>query len=166
MTQPPVPRPSGTPPQKPQKKNQTFPFETIFVVMIAMNLMPRGEAIDAAHARNAALFRLVVTLIGVIGLIVTYFIKRRSVANMPMAGADPALPSPAMGPVNPWDSTAAWQGMVLKYAMTRQSALRHEKLAMRHHPTMLLSLLTLPVFFQFPDCLSQLEQNERRCCAG
>ncbi len=150
--QPPFPIPSGTPPRKPQKKNQSFSIETIFVVMIAMNLMPRGEAVDAAHARNAALFRLSVTLIGVNGLVATYLVKRKRAAETSLDGASGASLSPASsasGPVNPWDSAAAWEGMALSYAMTRQSALRTEKVTLRRHPTILLSLFiaaALPAF--------------------
>jgi hypothetical protein len=143
------PNPTGLPPAKPPKKNQAFPVETVFVVMIAMNLMPRGEAIDAAHARNAALFRLTITLIGVIGLLVTFFVKRSRDGKASAESLSPGFPSQSAGPVNPWDSTAAWQGMVLTYAMTRQSAFRYEKLALKWHPTMLLSLVTLPVFASF-----------------
>jgi hypothetical protein len=139
------------PTKKKQQKppSQPFAIETVFYVMIAMSLIPRGEAIDAAHARSAALFRMTVTLVGVLGLIVTFFIKRSRAANAP---TDPAasIPLPFQAAANPWDMAAgpqvAWQGIVATYAMTRQSALRNEKMAMKRNPKMLLPLLSFPTF--------------------
>jgi len=61
-------------------KSKYSTLETVFLVMVVTSFFPHGHAVDAAHARNAALFRLGVVLVGLIGYVVVQIFKRRSPA--------------------------------------------------------------------------------------
>lgn len=59
----------------------------LIVAMVVVNT-PRGPAIDAAHARNALIFRLAVTLVALVGVPITWkMIKKTQAAELAMASS-------------------------------------------------------------------------------
>jgi len=97
-------------------------LEMVFVLLMILPwVLPHGKAIDAEHARNAALFRFALGLTGFVGSLF-FTVKRWLAPKVPANGsalpaADLVAPVPRnalttaspAGDVaaNPWDSTAA-----------------------------------------------------------
>lgn len=90
------------------KSQQYSLWETIFSVLIAVSVfLPRGHAVDPAHAQASALFRLSMTLVGVIGLVVVSY-KKKHATKM---AATARLNSADNPPVNP-NAPVVGQNMV------------------------------------------------------
>ena len=74
-------------------------LQTVFLVMCANGLLSRSRPIDAAHAHNAAVFHLVVSAVGFVGLLWVQKQRRRA-AQVPPDSTSPLNPlSPAGGGV-------------------------------------------------------------------
>jgi hypothetical protein len=153
-------------------------LQTVFMVMIVVpNVLPQGQAIDPAHARNAAVFRLVQTLIGVVGLIGVGLyrwlgpkpppppVPPSTGAGYESGGAPSptvvaplppgAAPAPHMtGTVNPWAASASAPAasdrphLTVVYRSLPESTWRCERYVLFHYlPT------TLGLFFMPALCL-------------
>lgn len=57
-------------------------LQIVFTVMCFNGLFSRGHAIDAAHAYRAALFHLVVSVVGLVGLFWTQAARKRAAATL------------------------------------------------------------------------------------
>ena len=112
-------------------------LETVFTVLIALSVfLPQGHAIDAAHARASALFRLAMVITGLIGLVTVYILKRR-------------LPPDAPGVSSlPGRRRAAGAGRDShRHRVTPAAARRGEWYVMTHHWQTALTLLAFPLFW-------------------
>ena len=120
-------------------KKQTYStLETVFLVMIVVtSLLPRGHAIDAAHARAEASFRLAMIGIGLTGRVVTSFLKRRLPPEPSVALAS-GLPPGVAPPLEPG-------AIRLAYQVTKASAWRGEWYGMTHRWQTVASLVVAPL---------------------
>ncbi len=109
-------------------------WDTVFLVpLVVVNLMPRGQGIDAAHALAGAAFRLLVSVICLIGFITIQVLKRRPVRGEP--------PLPWQQPLAPWEqppyAPATPAAISIEYNNTREYSWRAEKYALFHQPATL-----------------------------
>ena len=124
-------------------KKQTYStLETVFLVMIIVpGLLPRGHAIDAAHAHAEALFRLTLLAIGIVGRVPLYFLKRRLPPDPSVAlalGLPPGVAPPLeLGAIR------------ITYSATAASAWRGELYNMTHRWKTILSLVAAPLIWSF-----------------
>lgn len=85
--------------QQQQQGQQISLLEIVFfVMMVVPQVLPRGNVIDAAHARNAALFRLAMSLVGLIGFVTVKALKwlkrRQRAAESAATVAGNGVPTP------------------------------------------------------------------------
>ena len=122
------------------KKRTYSTLETVFLVMIVVpGFLPRGHAIDAAHARAEATFRLTLLVIGFVGRVAVYFLKRRL----------PPDPSVALG-LPPGVAPPLEPGAIrITYSATAASAWRGELYNMTHRWKTILSLVAAPSIWSF-----------------
>lgn len=116
-------------------------LQTAFlVIMVVPSISGRGQAIDAEHARNAALFSLGSFLVGAIGLIWVSIQRKKSKAI--------SLEAPPVSDPNLiFDDTEASQApnpnLVIAYDNVRESMWRCEKFSLFRRPEGLGGLLLL-----------------------
>lgn len=125
-------------PSKPPAQGNSFTWETIFIVMLAVNAMPHARAVDAEAAHNVAIYRGVITLIGIVGLAFTVWRKKQMVQR-------PAVPDTAVSASHS-DRTNGQQAFCVRYHTNRTTAWRMESWLIVHNSQALSGLLTL-IFF-------------------
>jgi hypothetical protein len=113
-------------------------WQTVFLVPMVVVNIPRGEAIDAAHARAGLIFRVFVTLVCAVGLIVVS-IRRRSAepVRLPDGSLRPLQPTP-LSATMPATEIIPWS-----YSSSMESLWRCNKYALLHQPA---NVATLFVF--------------------
>ncbi len=126
-------------------KRQTLSLlETVFFVMVVVNaVLPHGHAIDQAHARAAALFRLIVVGVGAVGWITVAILKRRLPPDVPPSLA----PLPSV-PTFPGAGVASREGVLsVTYNSTRADQWRCNLYVVTHRPQGTLVLYLFPLLF-------------------
>src|SRR5437016_4926532 len=109
------------------------------VLATVPNIMPHQPAVDAAHARAAAIFRLLSTVVGICGFIAIQVAKRAR----PQANSVEQTPTPILE----FDlgQTAPGGEVRVAYRRTREDGWRCNMYVLWHHAPTTAGVFLLPV---------------------
>jgi hypothetical protein len=110
-------------------------WQTAFFVPLVVLNLNQGKAVDAAHARAAAIFRLTVSAVCVVGLIVVFLLQKKAAAS-----ADEN---------EPVSCDAAEPAISVTYSGTREDNWRSEWYALFHRPFCLAAVAVFGLILAF-----------------
>ena len=126
-------------------------WQTVFLVPLVVINLNHGPAVDAAHAQASALFRLVVSLVCLVGIAWVFFQRRRMAKS---AALDEQINAVGRGPEPDANDSLA---LNVTYRSTRETSWRCESYVATHQPASLciLGLFGLVVAFLLDDLIHQ-----------